>query len=256
MPARNIHQRGRNLLLATVPPDEYERLRPSLQSVLLDEGQVLIEPFKPISHVYFPLSGAVSLVMPAGQTQYIEAGMVGNEGVTGVCLSLGSDRAPMRAVVQTRFHGLKMSARVFRAEMQRNGPLADVVHRYAQSYLVMLAQGLVCIRAHRIEQRCARWLLMLQDRAYADQFRLTQQTLARMLGVRRATVSEVASHLQRRGLVRYERGVMNIVDRPDLERAACECYGIMRRELARILTAPVPRRRKPAPEMAAAVPEE
>jgi CRP-like cAMP-binding protein len=256
MPAKNIHERGRNLLLATMPPDERERLRTSLQSVLLDEGQVLIEPFTPIRHVYFPLSGAVSLVMPAGQSQLIEAGMVGNEGVVGVCLSLGSDRAPMRAVVQTSCHALRMSAKAFGAEMQRNGPLADAVHLYAQSYMVMLAQGLVCIRAHPIEQRCARWLIMLHDRAYADQFRLTQQTLARMLGVRRATVSEVASRLQKRGLVRYERGVMNIVDRAGLERAACECYGVVRRELARLLAVPLARRRKPLLEKAATVTQE
>jgi CRP-like cAMP-binding protein len=214
----------------------------------IDEGHVLIEPFKPIRRVYFPLSGAVSLVMQAGPGEQIEAGMVGNEGLAGVCLSLGSDRAPMRAVAQTSSHGLSMPAKAFRAEMQRNGVLAEVVRRYAQGYLVMLSQGLVCIRAHRIDQRCARWLLMLQDRVYADHFRLTQQTLARMLGVRRATVSEVASRLQAQGLVQYERGLVTIVDRAGLERTACECYRIVRRELARLLIPRVSRRPAPRPE--------
>jgi CRP-like cAMP-binding protein len=141
-----------------------------------------------------------------------------------------------------------MPAKAFRAEMQRNGVLAEVVRRYAQGYLVMLSQGLVCIRAHRIDQRCARWLLMLQDRVYADHFRLTQKTLAQMLGVRRATVSEVASRLQAQGLVQYERGLVTIVDRAGLESAACECYRIVRRELARLLIPRVSRRPAPQPE--------
>lgn len=247
---RSIHVQDRNLLLAAVPPEEYERLLSNLQRISLDENQVLIEPFKPISYVYFPLSGAISLLMPAGQGRYIEAGMVGNEGLTGVCLSLGGDRAPMRAVAQTSSHGLKMSAKAFRAEMERNGPLADAARRYAQAYMVMLSQGLVCMGAHRIEQRCARWLLMLHDRIDTDQLRLTHQTLARMLGVRRATVSEVASRLQLRDLVRYERGVVKIVDRAGLEKAACECYRVMVRELARMLAVRTIHHRSPQPEKA------
>lgn len=244
MTAKNIHVRDRNLLLAALPPEEYERLLPSLQPMSLDEDHVLIEPFQPIRHVFFPFSGAVSLVMQAGPGQQIEAGMVGSEGLVGVCLSLGSNRAPMRAVAQTSSHGLGMTAQAFRAEMQRNGPLTQAVHRYAQGYLVTLAQGLVCIRAHRIEQRCARWLLMLHDRVGTDHFRLTHKKLARMLGVRRATVSEVASRLQRHGLVDYERGLMTIVNRAGLEEAACECYRIVQSELARLL-ATRPRRPKP-----------
>lgn len=253
MAATKLHLRDRNLLLAALPPEEYERVRSSLESVSMDEDHVLIEPYKPIRNVYFPLSGAVSLVMSAGQGQFIEAGMVGSEGLTGVCLSLGSDRAPMRALAQTSSHGLMMSAKAFRAEMQRNGPMADAVRRYAQGYLVMLSQGLVCIQAHRVEQRCARWLLMLHDRLNTDQFRLTQKTLARMLGVRRATVSEVASRLQMRGLVDYHRGVMTIVDRAGLENAACECYRIVQRELARLLAVRVSRRANPRPENGATV---
>jgi CRP-like cAMP-binding protein len=128
-----------------------------------------------------------------------------------------------------------MTVQAFRAEMQRNGPLAQAVHRYAQGYLVMVSQGLLCLRAHRIEQRCARWLLMLHDRIGTDHFRLTHKTLASMLGVRRATVSEAASRLQRHGLVNYERGHMTIVNRAGLEQAACECYRIVQRELARLL---------------------
>ena len=174
--------------------------------------------------------------------------MVGKEGMIGLCLALGSDRAPMRAVVQTSSQGLSMTAKAFRAEMQRNGPLAEVVRRYAQGYLVMLSQTLVCVRAHRIEQRCARWLLMLHDRVNTDHFRLTHRELARMLGVRRATVSEVASRLQRLGLVRYERGSMTVVDRAGLENAACECYRIVQRELARLLTPRASRRRNPHPK--------
>lgn len=248
MTAKNVYVHDRNLLLAAVPPDEYERIRPSLKAVSLNEGRVLIEPFKPINHVYFPFSGAVSLVMPSGQTQLIEAGMVGSEGIAGVCLALGSDRAPMRAVVQTNSHGLKMSAKAFRAELDRDGALAGAVRRYAQGYLTMLSQNLVCVRVHRIEQRCARWLLMLHDRIEEDDFPLTHKTLARMLGVRRATVSEVASRLQRRGLVHYDRGIMQIVDRSGLEKVACECNGVVTKELARLLVGRVPRHRKPPTE--------
>lgn len=175
------------------------------------------------------------MVISAGQGQYIEAGLVGREGLTGVCLSLGADWAPMRAVTLTSSYGLRVGSGVFRAEMRRNGPLADAVRRYAQGYMVMLAQGLACLRAHRIEQRCARWLLMLHDRINRDHVHLTHDALARMLGVRRATVSEVAAGLQSRGLVHYERGVMRIMDRAGLERAACECYRVITSALSRMV---------------------
>ena len=234
--------RDRNLLLATVPPDEYERLLPKLQSLSIAADHVLIEPFKPIRHAYFPIYGVVSLLLPVGAARQIEAGMVGNEGLAGVCLALGSDRAPMRAVAQTESHGLRMSAEDFQAEMQRNDSLANAVRRYAQGYLVMLSQGLVCLHAHKIEQRCVRWLLMLHDRVPTDRFQLTHQSLARMLGVRRASVSEVAGRLQSYGLLRYERGVITILDRGGLEKRACECYRIVRRELTRLLAPLIPAR--------------
>jgi len=234
--------RDRNLLLATVPPDEYERLLPNLQSLSIAADHVLIEPFKPIRHVYFPIYGVVSLLMPVGPGRQIEAGIIGNEGVVGVCLSLGSDRAPMRAVAHTESHGLKMSAEDFQAEMQRNGSLANAVRRYAQAYMVMLSQGLVCLQAHKIEQRCARWLLALHDRLSTDRFQLTHESLARMLGVRRASVSEVAGRLQSYGLLRYERGVITILDRGGLEKKACDCYRIVRKELTRLLAPLIPTR--------------
>jgi CRP-like cAMP-binding protein len=250
MVARSLHVRDRNLVLTAVPPDEYERLLPFLHPMSLEENQVLIEPYKPIRSVYFPYAGAIALVMPGEGAQYLEAGMVGNEGVAGVCLALGSDRAPMRALAQTRIHGLKMTAAAFRAEMNRNGALAAAARRYAQGYMVMLSQGLVCMRSHRIEQRCSRWLLMLHDRVGAESFQLTHQALAHMLGVRRATVSEVAERLQVRGLVRYQRGEMTIVDRVGLERGACECYQIVRSELTRLLSLPASRRRDTSAEKA------
>jgi CRP-like cAMP-binding protein len=228
-----VHINGRNLLLAGLPPGEYERLH--FTGAPIDQDQVLIEPFKPVRYVYFPVSGVVSFMMPAGAGQQIEAGMVGNEGVVGVCLALGSGRSPAQAVAQTGVYGMKMSAKAFRTEMERNGPLAVRVRLYAQAYLVMLAQGLVCIRAHRIEQRCARWLLMLHDRVNSESFQLTHKVLARMLGVRRATVTEVASRLQRSGLMHYQRGVMTIADPAGLEKLSCECYGIVRDELNRLL---------------------
>lgn len=230
--ARTVQVRSPNLLLAALPPEELTRLE--FESTSYPEGHVLIESFKPIREVFFPFSGVVSFLMPVAPGQQIEAGMVGSEGLTGVCLALGSDRAPARAIVQTQVYGLKMPARTFRAEVLRNGPFAEVVRRYAHAYIVMLAQGLVCMRAHRVEQRCARWMLMLHDRLNEDTFALTHRALACMLAVRRATVTEVASSLQDRGFVDYRRGTMRILDRRGLEEHTCICYSVVREELKRL----------------------
>ncbi|MFP2932816.1 Crp/Fnr family transcriptional regulator [Pyxidicoccus sp. 3LG] len=224
-----------NRLLSSLPAKALEGLRPLLEPVELPTREVLFNVDVPISHVYFPEDGVVSIlgVMPDGAA--IEVATVGREGMVGLPVVLGAERMSAHAMVQVPGRALRVESRAFRQHVQRSEGVRDVLDRYTQALFTLLAQGAACNRLHSIEERCARWLLMTQDRVGADSFPLTQQFLSQMLGVRRAGVSEVASELQREGLLTYHRGHVTIQDRPGLEAAACECYGVIRSEFSRLL---------------------
>jgi CRP-like cAMP-binding protein len=188
-----------------------------------------------LPYVLFPLSGIISIVMEMENCAQIEVATVGNEGMVGVPLFLGAETTPGRAFSQVPGQSLRVPADVFKEEVQRRGKLEHMLQRYTQALFVQTAQSTACNRLHTIEQRGARWLLMTHDRVDGDQFPLTQEFLAQMLGVRRASVSEVAGEFQRAGLIAYARGNIAILDRQGLEDASCECYRVVRDEYERLL---------------------
>ena len=187
-------------------------------------ADVIYAPMEHLGYAYFPTTCFISLVMPADGTDSLDIGLIGNEGMFGIPLALGVDVSPLGAVVRGAGAALRMEAAVFRRELARGDALERAVDRYAFVHLSQLAQAAACTRFHVVEARLARWLLMTQDRARARTFHVTQEFLALMLGVRRVGVTKAASALQKRGLIRYNRGDITIVDRRGLEAASCACY--------------------------------
>jgi CRP-like cAMP-binding protein len=224
-----------NRVLAALPAWAYERLVPKLEPVSMTVKQMLYSLHGAIAHVYFPLDMVTSLVVRMQDGQMVEVATVGNEGMVGLPTFLGAESFPGQAFTQVPGQAVRMQTAVFQEEVSQGDPLHDVLHRYTQALLTQVAQSAACNRWHRIDQRCARWLLMTQDRVRAAQFPLTQEFLAQMLGVRRAGVSEVASRLQKGGLIQYSRGLITVVNRAGLEAAACECYAIIKQEYDRLL---------------------
>jgi CRP-like cAMP-binding protein len=224
-----------NRILQALPPEEYERLSAYLEPVEMPLGEVLYRLNEPITHVYFPNRGTVSLVCTFEDGKSVEAGMVGNEGMFGVSVFLGSITSPLEAVVQLPGDGLRMRSDVLRAEFKQCGYLQDLLLRYTQGFIIQIAQTAACNRAHPIDGRLARWLLMCQDRARSSELQLTHEFIANMLGTRRAGISEAALKLQDEGLIRYRRGNLRILDRQKLEGYSCECYEIVKREFDRLL---------------------
>jgi CRP-like cAMP-binding protein len=224
-----------NRLLAALPRAEYLRLLPHLETVSLAQGQRLYDAHTPIPYVWFIERGVASVIRAMQDGTLIEISVIGHEGMVGLPVFLGSESTPSQALVQIPGAGLRMQATVFRREVRAGTPLHDLLHRYTQTLINQMAQGMVCNRVHSIAQRCARWLLLTHDRVSSDRFPLTQQFLAQMLGVRRASVGMVAGKLRKAGLIRYSRGVITILDRPGLEAAVCECYRIIEAEYDRLL---------------------
>jgi CRP-like cAMP-binding protein len=212
-----------NQLLARLPKVSRTRLDALGEVVELTLSDTLGEAGSPTSHVHFPLEGFISLLGQVDNEHAVEVGMVGREGMLGVQLALGVASEPLRSLVQGAGHALRIEAATFQHELQAIPALRSLIDKYIYVLLAQHARSAACLRFHLIEQRLARWLLMSQDRAGSDQFRLTQEFLAFMLGVRRVGVTVAAGTLQRRQLISYERGEMTIVDRRGLEQAACSC---------------------------------
>lgn len=219
-----------NRLLAALPPPEYQRLSPYLKSVALPFGEVIYELGATIRHVYFPNQSVVSLISTAAGRTSLEVGLVGSEGLVGLPVYLGVTTSRNRAIVQGAGTALRMKAEVLRREARGAGPLPRLLLRYTHGLLAQISQSAVCNQFHQVEARLARWLLMTQDRVGADEFRLTQEFIAAMLGVRREGVSKIASRLQQQRLISFVRGEIRVLDRRRLEAQACECYGIIKAE--------------------------
>jgi CRP-like cAMP-binding protein len=231
-----------NRLLAMLPSRDYERLRPHLHRIPLKYRQSLYRAHKPIGFVYFIETGVGSLVNTMVNGDAAEVGTIGNEGVVGLPLVLGDDRAPTSVYVQVPGAGLRMKATLFKKELARSASMRTVMLRYAHAFFNQVAQSAACNHFHPIEQRCCRWLLMTHDRMNSDDFLLTQEFLAMMLGVQRTGVTVAAGALQRAGLIRYRRGNVTILDRRGLERRSCECYGVSKKEFDRVLGDPAIRK--------------
>jgi CRP-like cAMP-binding protein len=225
----------RNRLLAALPGESHERLRPKLEPVELELKEILWEEEGPILHVYFPVNGVISMVVTMRDGSSVEVGTVGNEGMAGLPVFLGAARTNLRAFAQVPGVALRMAADDLRAEVAENAPLRDLLHRYTQALFSLTAQAAACNRIHTAGQRLALWLALCRDRVGVDTFPLTQEFMAQMVGVQRTTVTEEAARLQRADAIRYSRGVLTVTDRRALDAAACECLGVIRREYDRLL---------------------
>jgi CRP-like cAMP-binding protein len=217
-----------NNLLAALPGKDYQRMLSGLKPVELVYGQILYEPAARIEQVYFPGNCLISLLTAVDKQRTLEVGMVGNEGMVGMPLALGISVSAVRALVQGTGTAMCMTTKRFLAEFRNCMALQRVLFRYTHFLMAQISQTAACNRFHDTNARLARWLLMTGDRLGADEFQLTQEFLADMLGIRRVGVTKAASALQRRNLIEYSRGHLRILDRQGLEAAACTCYRIVK----------------------------
>lgn len=231
----NNHNLLDNSILRALPSEEYQRLLPHLEEVEMPLGEVLSRPGEEIRYAYFPLEGAISIVVMMEDGSEAEAGVVGREGMSGIPIAFGTNAAPFQSMVQMPGRALRIKAEALRAEVRKYGALHDLILCYAQAFFVQTGQTAACNRLHKLDGRFAKWLLMCQDRASGERLELTHDFIATMLGVRRSGVSVAANQLQSEGLISYRRGHVNILDRDGLEAVACECYGVVRREFDRLL---------------------
>lgn len=224
-----------NHLLAALPDAELQRLAPRLHRVALQPGQVLYESGRTISHAYFLTTSLVSNLYEFEDGASAETALIGNEGMVGIAVFMGGGSRLGRAVVLTAGHAFWLGAEALKDEFQRTGPLMQLLLHYTQALITQTAQTAVCNRHHSLEQRLCRWLLLSLDRLPGDNFAITQETIAHLLGVRRETVTGTALNLQKLGLIQCRRGGIAVLDRRSLEQRACGCYSVVRKEYDRLL---------------------
>jgi CRP-like cAMP-binding protein len=230
------HDPNHNHLLAAVPDTDFERLAPHLELVPMLLGDVLYESGGKLASVYFPTTAIVSLhyLLESGGSS--EMAGVGNEGILGVSLFMGGGTTPSRAVVQTGGHGYRLKASILMDEFNRTGAVMRLLLRYTQALMTHMAQTAVCNRHHSVEQQLCRWLLLTLDRLPSNELTMTQELIASMLGVRREGVTEAAGKLQGMSFISYRRGHITVTDRAGLEGRVCECYAVVKKEFARLLS--------------------
>jgi CRP-like cAMP-binding protein len=227
-----------NKLLDQLADDELARLTDALEPVSFRNKQVIYEPDQPMTSVYFPTSGMTSLLILMRDGRVAESGVVGNEGMLGLPLLIGSRVSPYRMHQQIAGDALRVSSDNFAAVLKEFRSLRFLIERYMLAMLHQAAQNAACHLLHSLEQRLCRWLLATRDRACADEFALTQEFLAETLGVQRQSVNQAAGALQRAELIAYRRGHVRILSRPGLEQASCECYAATNEEYERIIALP------------------
>lgn len=226
-----------NRLLAMLPPSDLDRLLPRMRRISLARKQILHKAGERIGEIYFPNGGVCSMTTVMSDGRMVEVATIGNEGVVGISAIFGREMANGESLVQVPAHdALAMPIEVFREELERNPAFSLLINRYLQAFLVLLLQSTACNSLHSAEERSARWLLMTRDRVGCDQFPMTQELLAVMLGVRRPTVTLVLQKLGQRGVLRYSRGRVEVTDAHALERVSCECYGAVKTEFERLLS--------------------
>jgi CRP-like cAMP-binding protein len=225
-----------NRLLAALSPELYEKLAPNLKRVSLEQGTILHHPGETIKYLYFPIDCLLSITITMNDGSTAEAGMVGNREVIGVNAFMGGrETTQTQYIVQIAGSAIKADARPLLEEFDRNKDLRDVLLRYIQALIAQISQSTGCNSLHNLDQRLARWLLEAQDRVDSDDLKLTQESIAHMLGVRRAGVTQAAQKLQERGLIRYHRGHVQILEQQGLEALSCECFSVVRNEYDRLL---------------------
>jgi CRP-like cAMP-binding protein len=224
-----------NWLLAALADAEWQRLVPHLQPVAMPLGQVLFDSGRAPAHVYFPTSAIVSLLHVMKDGASAEIAVVGNEGVVGISLFMGGHSTSSQAVVEAAGAGFRLEAALLMQEFDRGGPVLHLLLRYTQALITQMAQTSVCNRHHALDQQMCRWLLLTLDRLRGNELVMTHELLSTILGVRRASISDVAGALQKDGLIRYERGRITVLDRAAIEQRSCECYTVVKKEYDRLL---------------------
>src|SRR3712207_4472925 len=228
-----------NLLLASLPRGERERLEPFLEWTEVDFQETLIEPNEPIRQVFFPFDAVTSTIQEMDDGVGIETGLMGVEGMIGIQLWLRMPSTPSRTFAQVQGFGHRMSAANFIREVRdRQSPLNDLIARYTHAFLTMTSIAAACNRLHTLDQRMCRWLKLVHNRVRSDEFPMRQEFMAQMLGVQRPTASTTANMLQKAGLISYTRGRMTVLDPEGLVAGACGCYELMEREMDRIFEVP------------------
>jgi CRP-like cAMP-binding protein len=223
-----------NHLLASLTTEDLAPLLPHMTLTGLALGTVLYEPGSKMDDVYFPISGVVSLLYVLADGHTTELAVVGNDGCVGIALLLGGDTTPSEAVVQIAGYAYRIKSSVILAEFRKGGSTARVLLRYIQALITQMVQTAVCNRHHTVEQQLCRWLLLSLDRVPSDTISMTQELISNMLGVRRPGVTEAARKLQAAGVIEYSRGRIKVADRAKLEQHACECYAVVKKEIARL----------------------
>ena len=230
-----LHHHSQNHILAALPAADLAILSPHLQLVNLSVGTMLYEPGQESRYAYFPTSCLISLqhMLESGRTA--ETASVGNDGLVGVALFMGGNSTPSSAVVQISGYAYQLEGNVLKQEFKRLIPLQQLLLRYTQVLLTQISLTAVCNRHHSLQQQLCRWLLLTLDRLNTNEITMTQELVAGMLGVRREGITEAAGHLQREGLITYRRGHITVINRKGIETHVCECYGVLKKELLRLL---------------------
>ena len=231
-----LHHPTQNQLLAALPAPDLEALTGQLECVPLALGQMLYEPGCQMRHAFFLTTSIVSLHYVTATGASAETAGVGNEGVVGVSLFMGGDTTSSSAVVQTAGHAWRLDRHTLKQEFNKAGALQRLLLRYTQALMTQIAQTAVCNRHHSVEQQLCRWLLLTLDRLPERELVMTQELVASMLGVRRESVTDAAGRLQTAGYIRYRRGHIGVLSRSGLESSVCECYGVVKKELDRLLS--------------------
>ncbi|MEA5508171.1 Crp/Fnr family transcriptional regulator [Crocosphaera sp. UHCC 0190] len=226
-----------NQLLRNLPKVEYQRIKPHLEFIDIPLGQILYEPNQQMEWVYFPENCVISLVSILSDNSMTEIGLIGNEGMVGLPIILGVKEATHQAIVQWTGTAIKISSKVLKQEFQQQKTLYNILLLYTAIRLNKIAQTAVCKSNHQIKQQFCRWLLSVQDSVQSDEFCFTQILISKMLGVRRASVTQVAQQLRNQGIINYQRGRITIINRRALENNTCECYHFMKNDYYRLLGA-------------------
>lgn len=224
-----------NYLLAALPAAEFDRLSAHLELVPMLLGEMLYDPGEQLQYAYFPTTAIVSLHYVTASGATAESAGVGNEGMVGISLVTGGNTTSSSAVVHTMGQAYRLDRRTLKQEFDRAGALQILLLRYTQALITHMMQTAACTRHHSVEQQLCRWLLLTLDRTPSQVLVMTQELIARMLGVRREGITESAGELQRAGLIQYRRGHITVIGRSGLEDRVCECYAVVKKEFERLL---------------------
>lgn len=224
-----------NYLLASLPTNEFDQLRPHLDIVYFDTGDTIYWPHTRFQHAYFPLTGIASIITKMLEGQTIEVGIIGREGLLGQAILYDTDGGPLATIAQSPGHYARLPVAALCDNATPNSTLYRLIAHFNQALYTQTAQSSGCNRVHRLDERCARWLLVTQDRIKQDTFRLTHEFLGYMLGVRRSSVTLAMGTLQKAKLITYQRGNVTITDRAGLEDVSCECYTVITSEYKRLM---------------------